>query len=664
MIHLGQRGASSTDDGFIRVMRIGEYPEGPIGKSEQPEMVRADRELRRDWPRRRETVRAMIGEEDVLRVLGFGKPQIALFAARSARNGSTIEQELLADGSINEDAYYAAMARMLRLPFLESLDPDRIVDREFLDTQLVRPISVRLTHPRRTPVTVIVPEARKLKDLAVMLERLPSLRGDMAVATATAVRQAVWAVGAARRVRETVHALFDWQPRFSARITFWGKQGFYAGNAVSALLAAALIAPELTLACLHCALSLFYFAAMVLRIAALTCRIPPPRTPDLPEAENLPIYTVMVALYREAGLAGQLVSTLSRLHWPRSRLDIKIVCEADDRETIEALKATQPGSQFEIVEVPALAPRTKPKALSYALAGARGDYLAIYDAEDRPHPDQLLEAYGKFCASPDNVACLQAPLIISNARQSWVSALFSLEYSALFRRMLPMLARLRMPMPLGGTSNHFRTDVLRACGGWDPFNVTEDADLGMRLYRLGYRSDVISRPTLEDAPTSVSVWTAQRTRWFKGWLQTWLVMMRQPGSVRREMGTRAFAMFHLLIGGMLLSSLTHWFVLVCLAMGMAAFLTAPGEGLPLWETFLLIVDGANILGSYATFLALGLTAMTQHEKNLVGRRWAAIPIYWMMTSWASWRAVLELKSKPFFWAKTPHTPTIGRPPSQ
>jgi cellulose synthase/poly-beta-1,6-N-acetylglucosamine synthase-like glycosyltransferase len=599
----------------------------------------------------------MIGEEDVLRALGFGKPQIALFADRAARNGTTIEQELLADGSIEPDAYYAAMARLLRLPFLQSLDPDRIVDSPYLDIQLIRPMTVRLTHPRRAPVTVIVPEARRLKDLAVMLERLPSLRADMAVAAPTAVRQAVWSVGAARRVRETVRALFDWRPQFSARITFWGKQGFYAGFAVSALLVAAVIAPELTLACAHCTMSLFYFAAMVLRIAALrTRKRPAARMQELPAAENLPVYTVMVALYKEAALAGQLVSTLGRLHWPRARLDIKIVCEADDRDTIDAVRAANPGPQFEIVEVPPYQPRTKPKALCYALAAARGTYLAIYDAEDRPHPDQLLEAYGKFCASPDNVVCLQAPLIISNAQQSWISALFSLEYSALFRRMLPMLARLRMPMPLGGTSNHFKTDVLRACGGWDPFNVTEDADLGMRLYRLGYRSDVIHRPTLEDAPTNATIWTAQRTRWFKGWLQTWLVLMRAPNTVRREMGTRAFAMFHLLIGGMLISSLTHVFILVFLSIGIAALLKPPGQGLPLRDTFLLMVDGANILGSYATFLALGLTAMTGHEKKLVGRRWSGIPIYWMMSSWAAWRAVFELQSKPFFWAKTPHMP--------
>jgi cellulose synthase/poly-beta-1,6-N-acetylglucosamine synthase-like glycosyltransferase len=244
----------------------------------------------------------------------------------------------------------------------------------------------------------------------------------------------------------------------------------------------------------------------------------------------------MVALYREAAVAEQLISSLKRLDWPAVLLDIKLVCEADDHETITALNALALGPCFEIVEVPPCNPRTKPKALTYALAAARGEYLAIYDAEDRPHPQQLREAYARFQTSPAEVACLQAPLIITNAKESWISALFSLEYSGLFRGLLPMLAGSRMPLPLGGTSNHFRTETLLAVGGWDPFNVTEDADLGLRLYRLGYRADVIVRQTLEDAPTAIRVWMAQRSRWFKGWLQTWLVLMRHPRRLARQMG--------------------------------------------------------------------------------------------------------------------------------
>jgi cellulose synthase/poly-beta-1,6-N-acetylglucosamine synthase-like glycosyltransferase len=307
--------------------------------------------------------------------------------------------------------------------------------------------------------------------------------------------------------------------------------------------------------------------------------------------------------------------------------------------------------------VPPCNPRTKPKALTYALAAARGEYLAIYDAEDRPHPQQLREAYGRFRTSPAEVACLQAPLIITNARESWISALFSLEYSGLFRGLLPMLAESKMPLPLGGTSNHFRTETLRAVGGWDPFNVTEDADLGLRLYRLGYRSEVIVRQTLEDAPTTVRVWMAQRSRWFKGRLQTWLVLMRNPRRLAREMGSKAFCTFQLMIGGMLVSSLLHPLVIVFAGIGAYSMLAAPTGDIPTGMLSLFVIDMVNILGSYLVFLALGLSSMIEHEKRLIGRRWIAVPLYWLMTSIAAWQAVLELRSKPFVWNKTPHQPS-------
>jgi cellulose synthase/poly-beta-1,6-N-acetylglucosamine synthase-like glycosyltransferase len=263
----------------------------------------------------------------------------------------------------------------------------------------------------------------------------------------------------------------------------------------------------------------------------------------LADDRNLPIYSVLVALYREKEVVQQLANALLRLDWPTSRLDIKLVCEAEDRETIAALQALDLPPHFEIVEVPDRPPRTKPKALNYALAGARGDFVVIYDAEDRPHPRQLLEAYRHFSEAPDDVVCLQAPLIISNAADSWLAGLFALEYAGLFRRLLPFLGTRQQPMPLGGTSNHFRADILRAVGAWDPYNVTEDADLGLRLYRFGYRAETLTRYTVEDAPTERSVWLGQRTRWFKGWMQTWLVLMRHPILLTRELGLHGTLMF-------------------------------------------------------------------------------------------------------------------------
>ncbi|WP_246617679.1 glycosyltransferase family 2 protein [Rhizobium populisoli] len=595
--------------------------------------------------------------------LGFSKPLLATLSERASRNGTSVESELLQSGQVEETAYYAAMARFLRLDFLETVDPAFVADSPVLDTQLHLPNSIRIAYRYRAPQNAIVPDAARLADLAATLQTLPQLRHGLAITTPSAIRRAAWKAGGDRRARDAVRHLFDRFPLFSARIVLAGPQGFYAGLGFAILLSALVVIPVETLDFLHVGLSLIYLASLLLRLLAVALQRISPR-PHIHLADPsgpLPHYTVMVALYREAAVARQLVDSLRRIDWPHSLLDIKLVCEEDDHATIAALSALDLEPHFEIVEVPDFGPRTKPKALTYALVAARGEFLAIYDAEDRPHPQQLREAYRRFRNVADRIACLQAPLVITNARESWISTLFSIEYSGLFRGLLPVLARFGMPLPLGGTSNHFRTAALRAAGGWDPFNVTEDADLGLRLYRLGYRAETLVRQTLEDAPTEAGVWMGQRSRWFKGWLQTWLVLMRSPLRLRREMGTGAFFVFQLMIGGMLMSSLMHPLILVFVGIGAYAMMEAPVEGVSARVFSLFVIDLTNILGSYAVFMALGMGSMIPHEKRMVGYRWAGLPLYWLMISAAAWRAVLELRTKPFYWNKTPHKPAGNRP---
>jgi len=641
-------------------MRLGEYPPvaSPVREEARPVFFKATDRASQHTVFEDKAWDDGDPELAALTSLGFSKPLLAAAAERAHRNGTTVESELLMSGQVDETAYYAAIARFLRLDFIEAIDPTSIVDSPTLDTQLHLPNFIRIIYRYRAPQTAIVPEAARLAGLAASLATIPQLGRDLVVTTPTAIRRAAWKAGADRRVQDAVTDLFDRFPQFSARIVLAGRQGFYAGLGFAVLLSALVVIPMETLGYLHVALSLIYLASLLLRFAALTLQhfLPRPSTymPDPPGP--LPRYTVMVALYREADVARQLVTSLRRIDWPHSLLDIKLVCEADDKATIAALQALNLDAHFEIVEVPDFGPRTKPKALTYALAAARGEFLAIYDAEDRPHPQQLREAYRHFRHAPEQVACLQAPLIITNAKESWISALFSIEYSGLFRGLLPMLARFGMPLPLGGTSNHFRTAALAAAGGWDPFNVTEDADLGLRLYRLGYRAETLVRQTLEDAPTTMSVWMGQRSRWFKGWLQTWLVLMRAPRRLMHEMGTGAFCVFQLMIGGMLISSLLHPLIFVFVGMGAYAMMEAPVEDVPAGALSLFVIDLVNILGSYALFLALGMGSMISHEKRMIGRRWAGLPLYWLMISAAAWRAVLELRSRPFFWNKTPHKP--------
>lgn len=594
-------------------------------------------------------------EERFLLRLGFSKPLVAAMKARATRSGTTIEAELLACGQVQEAAYYGALAKVLGLRFVESIDPAHVSDSASLDSQLVKPAILRATPPDGAALTLIVPEARDILHWLQLTRPSERLKSAMAVTTPSALRRAVWKVGERRRVDAAADSLFDERPDLSARSVLTGGQGFLAGTLLMTFLFCLALFPLATIHAAHIGLSSAFCVLILLRGLALGRSQALRSLAPIADDRELPVYTVLVALYREREVAQQLVNALLRLDWPTSRLDIKLVCEADDRETIDTLRALDLPAHFEIVEVPDRAPRTKPKALNYGLAGARGQFVVIYDAEDRPERQQLREAYRHFRDAPQDVACLQAPLIISNAGDGWLSGLFALEYAGLFRRLLPYLGMRHQPMPLGGTSNHFRIDVLRRVGAWDPYNVTEDADLGMRLYRLGYRAETLTRYTVEDAPTERAVWLGQRTRWFKGWMQTWLVLMRRPILLMRELGMRGTLMFHILVTGMLVSALGHPLILFFIAMTMWNFAFAP-HATP-FEITMFALDWFNVFAAYTIFIRLGWRPMGENERKRVGSRWRQVPAYWMLMSLAAWKAAIELHRNPFFWNKTPHKPS-------
>ncbi|OLP53259.1 glycosyl transferase [Rhizobium rhizosphaerae] len=595
-----------------------------------------------------------------LLALGLPKPVIARAMRAALEHGTSVESECCALGVAEELLYHQALAKALDLPFIAALRAGTLHDGAHLDTQLLRPEILRLHHPGQAPTQVIVPRLADLDTIWRQLEAKPGLRRLLAVTTPRAVRQAVWEAGAERRLRAATSHLFENWPLLSARIVLWGKQGFVAGVATGTLVAGCLALPTITLIATHLVLAIIHLAGFGLRLSALVAaqRLPAiaPPPPSAATGADLPIYSVMVALHREEAVVGQLIAALDRLEWPKSRLDIKLICEADDHETLQALSRMVLGGQYEIVRVPPGLPRTKPKALNYGLAGARGSIVAIYDAEDRPAPLQLLAAWAQFRHAPAELACLQAPIVITNGAAGALPALFALEYAALFRGLLPRLAAARLPLPLGGTSNHFRTEALRRAGGWDPFNVTEDADLGLRLARMGWRTGMIAPPTYEDAPTDIPVWVRQRTRWFKGWLQTWLVCMRRPRHLRAQLGWPAFITLQILIGGLLIAALSHPLILVFLAYFLWLLTLDAPAGRDLLTICLFTVDALNIVGCYAIQILLGLRSMREWERRAVGRRWALIPLYWLLMSYAAWTAVIELRSTPFRWNKTPHKP--------
>jgi glycosyltransferase involved in cell wall biosynthesis len=402
--------------------------------------------------------------------------------------------------------------------------------------------------------------------------------------------------------------------------------------------------PGASLNAAHGALYALFVAVLGFRLfaAAQALAAPRPASPVLVRAT--PTYTLLCPLYSEARVAAQIVRALEHLDYPAHALQILLLIEDDDDETAAALAGLRLGPPFEIVTVPALGPRTKPKALNIGLARARGQFCAVYDAEDRPDPRQLRAAVAAFAGEGgESLGCVQAPLMVDNARERWIAAQFAAEYAVHFHATLPLLARLDLPLPLGGTSNHFRVAALQAVGGWDPYNVTEDADLGYRLARYRWRVGMIDAPTWEEAPVSFNAWFRQRTRWIKGHLQTWLVLMRDPWRTAREMGLVAFLLMQIVLGGAAVSALVH--------APMAALLIASAAG-----SFGLLAgeDLGLAAAGYAIALLGGLAAAARIGSLRLMRAVLTMPLYWPLATIAAWRALGDLMLRPHYWSKTAH----------
>ena len=333
------------------------------------------------------------------------------------------------------------------------------------------------------------------------------------------------AVSDAARLAIAVGGLAGHHPEFSAAtgLPRWQRRTLVI--LVAATASGAVLAPEPTLAALLALMAVPFLMVVALRAAALWHLLAGrarPRPCNAPAGdESLPLYTVLVPLYREAGVVPHLLRALAAIDYPADRLEVLLIVESVDAETQAALRGATLAPFMRVIVVPDGSPRTKPRALQYALQMARGAYVVVYDAEDVPEPDQLRRALAALRAAPGRLGCLQAQLNIYNSRASWLTRQFTVEYTALFDGILPTLKRLELPVPLGGTSNHFPRSVLDAVGGWDPYNVTEDADLGIRLARAGWHVGVLPSTTWEEAPPTWSVWRGQRTRWLKGWMQAY-----------------------------------------------------------------------------------------------------------------------------------------------
>lgn len=361
--------------------------------------------------------------------------------------------------------------------------------------------------------------------------------------------------------------------------------------------------------------------------------------------EQLPSYSVLVPLYRESNVVARLTGYLARLDYPPDRLEILLLCERDDTETIEEIRALGLDHPFRLVVCPLGEPRTKPRACNVGLGLATGEICVIFDAEDRPALDQLRRAASVFAVSMQHVVCLQARLDFHNHDHNWLARCFTVEYGALFGLVLPGLAAWDLLLPLGGTSNHFRTAALRELGGWDPYNVTEDADLGVRIHYAGWRTTMLDSTTLEEACAKPIPWVRQRTRWMKGYLQTWAAHARSQPPLRRS----SLAL-HLVVGGAPVNAA----LLPALLLALVLMRESWWPGSRFAADLLAAVTTAILAVNFVVQILSGLfDTVARRRWWLVGAA-LSLPAYALMISLATYRSVWQLLRHPYLWEKTPH----------
>ena len=378
--------------------------------------------------------------------------------------------------------------------------------------------------------------------------------------------------------------------------------------------------------------------------------------------DTLPIYTILVPMYRESEVIKYLVQRIEKLDYPKWKLDVRLLLEQDDKETIKTIKDMKLPEYYVMVIVPNSRPKTKPKACNYGMINAKGSLIVIYDAEDRPESKQLKMCVCAFEKLPEEYICIQGKLNFFNATENWLTKQFTIEYTALFESKLPHLMKINTPIPLGGTSNHFKKDMLEKIMLWDPYNVTEDADLGIRIFRLGYKTGIVDSITWEEANCKLHNWIRQRSRWMKGYMQTWLINMRHPIKLLKEIGLRNFV----LLQAMLLERGFIGLMLPVIYIVLIAYI------LNLFGVIEQVFSNAVVITTLVDYLVLSIIyklvdikvvknvitnkkeRVSKYLDNSILRSSFYSCFYWSLYTIAGNKALWQLISRPFYWEKTVH----------
>ncbi|WP_423920665.1 glycosyltransferase [Frigoribacterium sp. 2-23] len=454
------------------------------------------------------------------------------------------------------------------------------------------------------------------------------------------------------------NTLFERSPELSGRVVF--SRGQKIGGIVLAvvLVGLAIPWPWQVLTGIVTVISVVFLAGTAFKFVVamqgarydVVERISAAEVERLDDAD-LPVYTVLVPVFREANIVAQLIDNLGDLDYPVHLLEVLILIEEEDDETRAAIESASPPAHFHVVTVPRGHPQTKPRACNVGLSLATGDFVVIYDAEDTPDPDQLKKALIAFERGGPETVCVQAALNYFNAGENALTRMFTLEYSYWFDYMLAGLDYSNLPIPLGGTSNHFRTSALVELGGWDPYNVTEDADLGIRASAIGYRVGVINSTTMEEANTSIPNFIRQRSRWIKGYMQTTLVHARRPVALIREIGPVRFAAFALLIGGTpaIFLGVIPFYLLSAVTLLVPASVLA--QVFPPWLLWICLFN--FLVGNSVMVYLTMMGPFKRGTFNLIV--WALLnPVYWVLHSIAAYKGLWQLLTRPHYWEKTEH----------
>lgn len=578
------------------------------------------------------------------------------------KSGAQIGDVLIALGKINPLQLAKALSLQFNLPYRNAVDypanPETLkevvlgVGEQFLRTNAILPLG------RKGNALGVVTSRPNAKEPLEALAKAMNAELFLFVCSEREIQTALTNHFRDSYTEESTMGLFFRNPEESAMETFTTLQLVLLYSLVTLFLFGMLFRGRETLLVLFFLINVFYVFSLGFKLLA---SILGARTEILEQVSDeeaaaldpktLPVYTILLPMYKEPEVVKHLIAGIMEMDYPLEKLDVKILLEEEDTVTYDAVRALRPPANFEIVRVPYSVPKTKPKACNYGLLFARGEYLTIYDAEDVPEKDQLRKVVAAFRKGPENMICVQAALNYFNSDQNLLTRMFTLEYSYWFDYMLPGIEALGMPIPLGGTSNHFRTEMLRLLGGWDPFNVTEDADLGIRASAHRMWVSTINSTTFEEANSHTGNWIRQRSRWIKGYMQTYLVHMRNPLRLFRTIGLMPFLGVQLLIGGTFMTFLINP-ILWLLFIFWIAFRPLWMESVfPLWiltlSTLNLIVG--NAMGIYLNMLAV-------FRRRLFHLTFYSLmnPFYWILHSIAAYKALWQLFTKPFFWEKTVH----------